>query len=132
MSTSAATQLEQFKRRVETLATRRTQVQVQLEAARQQHATAVQEATEAYGTAEVPALKALYAKQEAENAKALADFAGAIEEFEGYLTRIEAALANPEALAALVNSMPAENAEAPATEPSAAEARPVDFDEEDI
>lgn len=132
MAQTAVEQLEQYKQRVERLNARRTRVQVQLEAARQQYAEAVREATANYATADLAQLKALLMRREDENTKALADFVRAVDEFEAFITRIEEALANPQLLAAMVAEMPAL---APLPEPVAAPAAPaaaVAFYGEDI
>lgn len=130
---TALQQLELLQKRVESLSTRRTRVQLQLETARQQHAEAVAEANSLHGTSDLGELRAILVRQEADNAQAVADFTRAVDEFEQFITRIEEALANPEVMAALVAAMePASASVAPAPAPAAtATAVPV-FSSEEI
>lgn len=126
MATSAIEQLEQQKARLDQLNARRNRIQGQLEAARQQYAEAVTEATTAYGTADLDKLREMLIQKEAENAAAVAEFIRALDEFEGIVARIEKALVDPEAMNALLVAMPE-----PAAAPVAA-AAPVVFDSEEI
>lgn len=129
MATSAIEQLEQQKARLDQLNARRNRIQGQLEAARQQYAEAVAEATTAYGTADLDKLREMLIQKEAENAAAVAEFIRALDEFEGIVARIEKALADPEAMNALLVAMP--EPAAASAEPVAA-AAPVVFDSEEI
>lgn len=107
---TALAQLEAAKLRLERLVSRRTQAQVQLEAARQQYAEAVKEAEQAYGTADLVELKARLTKEELRNEQVVAEFVRAVDEFERFIVQIEEALADPRALATLVAGMPADSA----------------------
>lgn len=134
MAVSALEQLEQLKKRLDALTTRRTQAQVKLEAARQQYAEAVKEAKENYGTAELDELRAILVRQEEANNAALAEFTRGLDQFENFISRIEAALADPEVMAAMVSAMePAVVAKptTPAPAVTAAAAQP-SFAEDDI
>lgn len=130
MTQTSIEKLAQYQQRVEQLNARRTRVQVQLEAARQQYAEAVAEAKSNYGTENLEELKTLLAKQEAENTKALAEFVRAVDEFERFIVRIEEALANPAALAAMVADMP--TAETPAASDASDAAAAEAFSGDDI
>lgn len=129
MATSAIEQLEQQKARLDQLNARRNRIQGQLEAARQQYAEAVAEATTAYGTADLDKLREMLIQKEAENAAAVAEFIRALDEFEGIVARIEKALADPEAMNALLVAMPEPAA---ASAAPVAAATPVVFDSEEI
>lgn len=134
MAVSALEQLEQLKKRLDALTTRRTQAQVKLEAARQQYAEAVKEAKDNYGTAELDELRAILVRQEEANNAALAEFTRGLDQFENFISRIEAALADPEVMAAMVSAMePAVVAKpaTPAPAVTAAAAQP-SFAEDDI
>lgn len=130
MAHTALEQIGQSTQRVESVKTRRTRIQVQLESARQQFSEAVAEAEANFGTADLDKLRAILTQQEADNTKASAEFIRAIDDFERFIVRIEDALANPESMAALVAAM----------EPVAVEAQPspaavpaaVTFDASDI
>lgn len=131
MSTTAVQQLDSFKQLLEKVKARRTRIQIQLEAARQQYATAAAEAQREYKTESLPKLKAKLAELVASNEQAALDFNQAVAEFEKYITKIEQALSNPEAMAELVASM---SVAPPVVEAALAVARPasVEFAEEDI
>lgn len=134
MAVSALEQLEQLKKRLDALTTRRTQAQVKLEAARQQYAEAVKEAKDNYGTAELDELRAILVRQEEANNAALAEFTRGLDQFENFISRIEAALADPEVMAAMVSAMePAvvTKSTTPAPAVTAAAAQP-SFAEDDI
>ncbi|GBG14452.1 ATPase [Novimethylophilus kurashikiensis] len=125
---TAVEQLEQGKKRLESLTVRRQHAQVQLEAGRQQLADAQREAMERYGTADLAELKRILARQEADNERALGEFQTSVAEFEGFISKIEAALADPVAMASLLASMPEQAAPV-----SPAEAAPAPaFSSEDI
>lgn len=105
MSLTPVQQLEQANQKLEHAKARRQRIQVQLEAARQQHAAATAEATEKYGTANVSELERKLAQLEGENASAVQAFTRAVDEFERYITQLETALANPEAMAKMLDSI---------------------------
>ncbi|KVP65579.1 hypothetical protein WJ96_04215 [Burkholderia ubonensis] len=133
MSQTALEQLEQSKQRVERANARRTQIQVKLEAARQQYAEAVKEAEAAHGTADLDKLRKILVDLEADNAKAVAEFVRAVDDFEAFIARIEEALANPEAMTALLATMsPVIAAPAEAAAPADKPAEAVSFNEDDI
>ncbi|KVP96435.1 hypothetical protein WJ97_11130 [Burkholderia ubonensis] len=133
MSQTALEQLEQSKQRVERANARRTQIQVKLEAARQQYAEAVKEAEAAHGTADLDKLRKILVDLEADNAKAVAEFVRAVDDFEAFIARIEEALANPEAMTALLATMsPVIAAPAEAASPADKPAEAVSFNEDDI
>lgn len=98
MTQDTKARFEQQVKRADALNARRTRVQVQLEAARQQHAQAVREAIEAYGTADLNVLRAQHTALAEENTRVVGDFEAALGTFDSMLTRIEAALADPAAL----------------------------------
>lgn len=134
MAVSALEQLEQLKKRLDALTTRRTQAQVKLEAARQQYAEAVKEAKDNYGTAELDELRAILVRQEEANNAALAEFTRGLDQFENFISRIEAALADPEVMAAMVSAMEPAVVAKPATPAPAvtATAAQPSFAEDDI
>lgn len=129
MTQSVAEQLELAKQRVEQITTRRNRIQVQLEAARQQYAEAVAEATSTYGTADLDRLRATLVEQEQNNAKIVSEYVKAVDAFESYVEKVEKALADPEAMNAFLltiaqsastEAVPAATAEARAPEAEAA------------
>ncbi|KVP16822.1 hypothetical protein [Burkholderia ubonensis] len=133
MSQTALEQLEQSKQRVERANARRQQIQVKLEAARQQYAEAVKEAEAAHGTADLDKLRQILVDLEAANAKAVAEYVRAVDDFEAFITRIEEALANPEAMSALLATMsPVIAAPVDDAGTAAAPATAVAFNEDDI
>ena len=133
MAITALEQLEQAKKRMESANARRNQVQGRLEAARQQYAEAVREAEAAHGTSDLPKLREILAKQEADNTAAIAEFVRAVDDFDSYITRIERALADPEAMNALLVTMTPVAAPAPVVdEAPKAKAATVQFNEDDI
>lgn len=99
-------QLEQMKKTVESLGTRRQGIQVKLEAARQQLTEARKEAKTLYDTEDLGELKAILARQEEANARALEDYANAVREFEGFIARIEEAMSNPQVMAEMLTQLP--------------------------
>ena len=131
MSQTALEQLEQAKKRVDSVNARRQNIQVRLEAARQQYAEAVEAAKAAHGTADLDKLRQILVDLEATNTKAVAEFVRAVDEFEAFITKIEEALANPEAMNALLATMTP--VAAPAAAPAPAEEKAsVAFDAEEI
>lgn len=151
MSQAVLEKLEQAKQRVERANIRRNRIQVQLEAARQQHAEAMRKAEELVAarrekglhedllSAErevgLPLLRDILAREEEENAAAVAEFVRAVDHFESFIGRIEGALADPEAMAAVLATMapvvaPEVTPAAPA--PAKAAAATVAFEEGDI
>jgi hypothetical protein len=152
MSQAVLEKLEQAKQRVERANIRRNRIQVQLEAARQQHAEAMRAAEELVAerrkkglhtdllSAErevgLPLLRDILAREEEENAAAVAEFVRAVDHFESFISRIEGALADPEAMAAVLATMapviaPEVTPAAPAPAKPAASAA-VAFEEGDI
>jgi hypothetical protein len=151
MSQAVLEKLEQAKQRVERANIRRNRIQVQLEAARQQHAEAMRKAEELVAarrekglhadllSAErevgLPLLRDILAREEEENAAAVAEFVRAVDHFESFIGRIEGALADPEAMAAVLATMapvvaPEVTPAAPA--PAKPAAATVAFEEGDI
>lgn len=127
---------EEHSRRVEQLNQRRTTIQVQLEAARQQYETAVTEAKAAFGTADLDELREKLAAAEQANSQAVVEFITALDTFEALVARMEKALSDPEALQemllALGRTAPAESpTSAPAAIPAAA-ATAASYDPADI
>lgn len=104
---SPVEQLNQSKQKLAALAERRTRVQVQLEAARQQLSEARVQAETEYGTADVARLREILAERDKANTAAAEQFQLAVTEFESFLTRIEQALANPAAMAPVLMPAPA-------------------------
>lgn len=151
MSQAVLEKLEQAKLRVDRANTRRNRIQVQLEAARQQHAEATRAAEElvaerrkkglhpdilgAEREVGLPLLREILAREEEENAAAVAEFVRAVDHFEAFIGRIEGALADPEVMAEVLATMAP--VVAPETAPAApAPAKPaaanVAFEEGDI
>lgn len=115
MSLTPVQQLEQANQKLEQAKSRRQRIQVQLEAARQQHASATAEATEKFGTADVKELEKKLAQLESENAAAVLAFSKAVDEFERYIAQLEHALSNPEAMAQMLETIQSEPSALPAT-----------------
>lgn len=124
-------QLEAARKRLDQVVSRRTQVQVQLEAARQQYAEAVKEAEQAYGTADLSELKRRLMDAERQNEQLVADFVRAVDEFDRYITQLEQALTDPAVLAELLAAMPATEP-APAASSTTTVAPAAGHDDDDI
>lgn len=139
---SPVEQLELGKKRLATLAERRTRVQVQLETARQQLAEGRDQAKALFAELTqdrvdheaamakfeadpVGALKTLLAALEQANQEALAQFGKAVSDFDAYLTRIEQALANPDSIPDAIAKDPTLGFAIPEVVPAPVVARPV-------
>lgn len=124
---SSAAQLEREIKLVDQLTARRTRIQVQLEAGRQQYNQVVEEARALFRTENISELQQLWKQHEAENAKEVAMYQQARIEFERGVKQLEDALANPELLAAMIAAMPPLN-----PQPETAPVEASQFSDEDI
>jgi hypothetical protein len=91
---SAAQVLEENKARYQALIERRQRLQVELEAAARQLREAQDEAERDFGTRDIDALRAMYAKREEENEQKVAQFVQDLDALEAALVEVERQLAS--------------------------------------
>lgn len=88
-STSSVTALEEHKRRLTSLAERRTRTQGQLDAERRALEEAQREALELFGTSDLAELRRLYTERNAANDSAVVAFVLELDEVERGLAAVE-------------------------------------------
>jgi hypothetical protein len=125
--------LDQNKKRVEELTARLTQINVKVEAAKQQYAQLASEAVEQFGSAELPVLRDLLRAKTEENNTLVRQWLAAIDEAQAHVERIERALSDPAALEALLQALPGAAMEEAAPADDAQDApRSAPADDEDL